>query len=386
MDFLFVPGTTTEEVLGSNVLSRRPTTTLITLPPRQNHIAGLLAKLAAGGSITPPIGDLRFVAHGLETGNYYIPLSATVAAPADFEKAVAADTSNTVRIASALVTPSGGGSPTTIAVRLTGCNIGQAQPFVAKLQQAMTPTGATLNMTAPLHFDELHAIHGGWVEYLAHKFTLKVAQQFLTPQGKDDRPALLAAFDSAGFTYLDKTAIPTAAWSTWVPTAIHPPSRSWKQSFDIKVDLSPPVGTQTAVTVHREYRYERTPFTWTWSAPDPGNDHDRIELLRTSLPLGTLNGEHMYDSSYPWPIYERFGFTSIDDYVDNLPWKVTVSGGTLHYRATRHEYTVMLPITDPPVAPANPALKFYNFFPLTAAAGQPVLNLDETNTDLFLNL
>jgi hypothetical protein len=386
MDFLFVPGTSSEETLGRTIFSQRPTTTLISLAPRQNHVQGFLAKLGAGGSITLPIGDLLFVAHGLETGYYYIPLSPTVAAPVDFEKATTADTADTVRMVAALVTPSGGGPLNTITVRLRGCNIGKAQPLVEAIQKAMTPSGGALNMTAPLHFDEIHHIHGGWVEYLAHKFTLKVKAPFLTAAGKSDRPALLAAFDAEAFAYLDGTAIPAASWTSWVPAEIHPPARNWKQSFDINVDLDPAVGTQTTVTIHREYRYEKTQFTWDWNAPDPGNDHDRIELLRTSLPQGTLNGEHVYASDYPWPMWERYGFTSLDDYVDNLNWKVTVSGGTLRYRATRYDYTVMLPITDPPAPPANPALKFYNYFPKSAATGPAVLNLDETNTDLFLNV
>ena len=94
----------------------------------------------------------------------------------------------------------------------------------------------------------------------------------------------------------------------------------------------------------------------------------------------------MYDPAYDWPIYARVGFTDIDDFVDNLNWKVTFSGGKLHYSAQQFLYTVVLPITDPPVPPANPALKLYNFFPKTAATGPAVMNLDESGTDLFINI
>jgi len=387
MDFLFVPGSSPSETLGRAVLAMRPGTTLITLPARQNHVAGLLAKLGAGGSVTLPIGDILSAAHGLEIGEYYLPLSRTVGAPADFEKLVAANTSNVIRIPAALVTPSGGGDLDTITVRLKACNIGKAQPFMEKFQLAMTPPGGTLNMTAPLHFDEFHGIVGGTVEYLAHKFTLKVPTKFA------DRPALLAAFQAATeFTYLDGTAIPPTAWNDWVPAVIHPPASRWKRSFDMKVDLNPAVGTQTTITVNREYRFEVFHFTWTWTAPDPGNDPDRIELLRTSLPQGTVDGLHLYDPNYEWPMYERYGFTSLDDYVDNLNWQDTFSKGTHHFAASLFEYTVMLPLTDPPAAavppakPPNPVLQFYNFYPKTAATGPAVLNLDETNAQLFLSL
>jgi hypothetical protein len=252
----------------------------------------------------------------------------------------------------------------------------------------MTPAGGTINMMAPLHFDEFHGTRGGHLEYLAHKFTLRVAQKFLRPNGSADRAALLSAFNAAGFTYLGGTAIPSAAWAGWVPSNIHPSRAKWKQSFDMQVGLNPAIGTQTTATIHREYRYERIPFSWDWRAPDPGNHHDRLEVLRTTLPQGTVppSGRHLYDPTYPWPLYERYGFTDIDDMVDNLNWTVTYSNGVLHFRATRYEYTVMLPITDPPVPPANPVLRFYNFFPSSAATGPPVLLLDETNADLFLIL
>jgi hypothetical protein len=383
MDYLFVPGNENSEELGRRIIGRRPNTTTITLKPAQNHIAGLIASL---GGVTHPIGDMLLVAHGLETGRYFIPLSGKVASPCDFESATTADTANTVRLPASLLQANPTDPMQTITIRLRGCNIGKAKPFVERLQKAMTPTGGTLNFTAPLHFDEFHAIHGGWVEFPAHKFTLRVAKPFKDAAGKDDRPALLAALDAEGFTYLDGTAIPTASWDNWVPASIHPPADQWRQRFDFTLDLDPAANAQTTVKLHREYRYEQLPVTWTWTAPDPGTDPLRLDLLRTSLPLGETGGVHLYDPNYDWPLYERIGFTSIDDLVDNLDWKFPYTKGTFHYRAIRYEYTVMLPITDPPAGTANPVLKFYNFFPLNAAAGPGVFNLDETNADLFLSI
>lgn len=387
MDYLFIPGSTPAENLGKTYFSKRPGTTLIT-PSRGNlHVAGFLAKLGAGAPVTLPIGDLILTAHGNETGKYGIPLSRTIAAPADFEVLVTADSTNAIRIPVRLVTDPADGTVNTITLRLHGCNIGKAQPFVAKFQTAMTPTGGSLNLVAPLHFDELQEIRGGCIEFLAHKFTLSEKQKFVTSTGADDRPALLAAFDAAGFTYLDGTKIPTASWDTWVPSSIHPPPSKWKQEFPMNVDLSPDVNGQTTIHVDRQYRFETPPpFTWSWAAPDPKDPQKRLDLLKSSLPQGTLNGLHMYDPAYDWPIYARVGFTDIDDFVDNLNWKVTFSGGKLHYSAQQFLYTVVLPITDPPVPPANPALKLYNFFPKTAATGPAVMNLDESNTDLFINI
>jgi hypothetical protein len=122
-------------------------------------------ELNAGGSITPPIGDILLVAHGLETGNYYLPLSSTMGSPADFEQARAADNSDAIRIPAAVVTSSGGGGMNTITVRMRGCNTGKAKPFIEKMQKAMTPSGGSLNVTAPLHFDEFHDIHAAALSF-----------------------------------------------------------------------------------------------------------------------------------------------------------------------------------------------------------------------------
>jgi len=82
MDYLFVPGSTTDEVMGRATISKKPNTTAITLRAAQNHVAGLIANLGTLASSTGnpnprPIGDLLLVAHGLETGVYFIPLSRT---------------------------------------------------------------------------------------------------------------------------------------------------------------------------------------------------------------------------------------------------------------------------------------------------------------------
>ena len=74
-DYLFVPGSDGAENLGRTIISRSPNTTLITRPGPQNHLAGLLAHLTTATAIARPIGDIILVAHGADTGFYFIPLS-----------------------------------------------------------------------------------------------------------------------------------------------------------------------------------------------------------------------------------------------------------------------------------------------------------------------
>jgi hypothetical protein len=391
MDFFFVPGDTVAEKAAKKYFPKRPGTTLIKPKPVKNHLAGFLETLGSTSSITPPIGDIIVVAHG--TGVHYsIALAGSVPSPADFEKVVAADSTDKIRIDAALVTPSGGGAQTTITVRLMGCNVGQGRPLIEKFQSAMTPTGGAIKIIAPLHFDEVHSkdIKGGLLEYLAHRFTLRVKDRFKDVQGPPiitARDALLDAFHKANFKYLDGTNIPAGAWKDWVPNEIHPPRARSKQQFGFFVDLDPPANGQTNVKIHREYRFEVTPVPFTVRAPDPGNDHDRIELLRRTLPNAkNPAGLKLYDPNYPWPLWKRMGFTTLDDFVDKLAWQDVFNAktSTHNFTADLLEYTVMLPLTDPPAAPAAPKMKFYNFYP--DGAGTADMHIDETNTNLYLIL
>jgi len=377
MDFFFIPGDTPAEKAARKYFPKRSGTKLITPRPVKNHLEGFLAALS-DPSVTKPIGDIIVTAHGTSQ-HYSIALKGSVPSPADFEKVVTADSNDTIRIDAALVTPAGGGALTTITVRLTGCNIGQGRPLIEKFKSAMTPAGGAIHVIAPLHFDEVHSIKGGLLEYLAQKFTLRVKERFKT------KALLLDAFDKAKLSYLDGTKIPTAAWKDWVPDDIHPSSH---QQFDFFVDLDPPANSQTNVKIHREYRFDVTNVPFATLAPDPGNDHDRIELLRRNLPKAkTATGLKLYDPSYPWPLWQRMGFTSVDDFVDNLAWKdkFDAKAGKHNFTAELIEYTVMLPLTDPPAAGKPPKMKFYNFYP-DAAAGTADMHIDETNAQLYLIL
>ena len=65
---------------------------------------------------------------------------------------------------------------------------------------------------------------------------------------------------------------------------------------------------------------------------------------------------------------------------------MTKSGTKLKFRAERHEYTLLIPIADPPAPPATkPTLKFYNFYPSSGTSGF-VSTLNESNALLFLSL
>jgi hypothetical protein len=379
MDSLFIPGATRAEILGRKVISQRPNTKLITLPKVFGpHVEGLL-KFLRKPPFTPPIGDLILVAHGHYFGAYEMPIDHKHGSPTQFEELVEADLGDSIRLIAADLEQTDG-STSKITVHLRGCNIGVARPFVERFQKAMTPTGGTLNMTAPLHFDEFSPVTGGYVEYLAYDFRLT------SPTPFKDQAAVINAFDqrSPKFQFINGQDVPLAFWKAWIPADIHPKS---DQSFPYYVDVSPAIGSVKTAKLNREYRYEKIPFNWDWGVPDPGTQPERLKILHDTLPQGTdKQNNHIYDPDYDYPMYKRYGFTDLDDYVNNLVWKVTSSKKGLHFHTERHEYTVMVPIADAIAPSTTPTLTFYTFYPSTSKSPAFVNLLDESNASLFLSL
>jgi hypothetical protein len=66
-----------------------------------------------------------------------------------------------------------------------------------------------------------------------------------------------------------------------------------------------------------------------------------------------------------WPLYERAGYASMDDYMAGHHWTFPAAGAAPMTIGRRIEYTVVLPITDN--SGAKPVLIF-NFFPAPGAA------------------
>jgi hypothetical protein len=390
MDYAFIPGGTPAEEKGRTVFALRANTKLIAAKKAQRHIQGFLKLLATSGSVTRPIGDIVLVAHGSPTADYFMAADKKHSDPTTFEDLVEVNANNTIRL-DATQLSSGGDPLQVITVRVKGCNIGNSPQFIGMFEQAMQPSGGSLKMTAPKHFNEFSPIKGGWVEYLAYDFSISSKTKIKGTAPQTDRDAVIQAFAGKNFPLITGAAgstVPAAAWNTWIPTNVHPGQAQWIQSFDYQVALSPAVGAVSTATLHREYRYTRSvPFTWSWKAADPGTQAGRLKILHDTLPLGTYRGVHAYDPDYPYPMYERYGYTDVDDYVNNLDWKVTSWKGTLNFSAVRHEYTVQIPIAGDPVAPStDPDLTFYNFYPSRSSSPPAVTNLDETNAALYISI
>ena len=80
-------------------------------------------------------------------------------------------------------------------------------------------------------------------------------------------------------------------------------------------------------------------------------------------------------------MFERYGKSSIDDFVDNLSWKFSVAHSVLICVGTQHQYTVLVP-DHRPARPRHrePDLQL---LPASGSTASPVDDLHTSDSALF---
>jgi hypothetical protein len=201
---------------------------------------------------------------------------------------------------------------------------------------------------------------------MAYEYQVRNKTAFAT------RAALLAAFDGAGFEFIDGSTVPTTEWTKWVPKKKI--GKSVKTPISSKLGVG--IGKRKTIATERQYRVTRLPFTWsikfTGGAP-PATTAARQTAFETSV-----SGDSVFQSTHPYPWYERLGYSSIADFFAGYTWTHAVKKQTLFTVGRRVEYTILLPITDTTTGDL-----VFNFHPLSTTAYTPISNLSETDSDYF---
>jgi hypothetical protein len=275
-------------------------------------------------------------------------------------------TSGSVTIPSALISNPDG---TTVPVRvhIKGCMIGAAQPFVAKLKEAL---GNTVPVTAPRHFHGITSGPDGTHEYLAYSF--RVVRKTASP----DRPSLLAEFGAKAFTFVDGSVVPAANWGTWIPNNI----AGARTEVPFFANLGQSAGGSTQVRVARQFRHHTTSFPYTIAglAAQPPTPAAKLNELQSALA-----SDPEFDGAHAFPKHQRLGYANVNDFFNGFTWAFTwTKAKELICNGTRHDYTVLVPVTDP----ATNDLIF-NFFPaVSGGPNPPVVTMQETDARLFLTV
>ena len=114
---------------------------------------------------------------------------------------------------------------------------------------------------------------------------------------------------------------------------------------------------------------------------DPGNNASRLAILRDDI-----KALPEFQSTFPLPMYLRYGYTNFDDFFDGFTWTFTWRDKKkrLFCQGHRHVYMVMVPVVDP-----DTDLLFFNGYSAPAQgyfqqpSPKPLLHTDKR---LFLTV
>lgn len=380
MDYAIAPKTDDVTTILNEMISRRPPKpTMRTETTLREFIKNLNDDLALH-----PVGDLLVGAHANSEGQLYIlafPGQANAAGSptnrTEFEhleqtmETTTAGLLRRIRIDDHTIDFTS--PPPTRFLHFKGCNLGKALPFVTKLKEAL---GNHVDVTTPKHFQGAIGVtpkgnHGSF-EYMAYEFQVQTPATVNAKgdlQGFATRADLIDAFDGKGFSYIDGTRVPKADWETkWVPTK----DVTKTQSFLMVLPLGATVAGLKALAIKpkttkkkitkgsREFRVTTIPSQWMFVPSAAATTYAaRVAELKTRI-----GQDPRFNSNHVWPMYERAGFASLDEYMDGHLWNFGVKNAGPLATGVRFEYTVVLPIIDN--SGPKPKL-FYNFYPAPGA-------------------
>lgn len=382
MDFAFAPGVDDYYGLARQLLTNRPGTQLIQ-GRNLKTVANFIDQLEALPATQKPAGELFITSHGTDEAWMQIPLDNTQvhgskSDPTTYEVAVAAVASGSVKIPSD-VNHDSEGNLTSASVNIRGCRIGASTPFADKLKEAF---GNESPVTAPRHLHHITPLPIGMVEYLEYAFVVNSKTAFAS------KAAVVTAFSGRqpAFTFRDGTTpVDPALWTDWVPKNVSRGERVGKYLFlKLGQTVGAPPHTQTQIRGATEFRHTQPPpYTYRIGLPGMPPAADRLDTLRQALKNDAANAGSLFDSAYPLPVYQRWGQSSIDDFVDNLAWTFSWDAGNSRMicAGTQHQYMVIAPITDPPDLSTGTLI--YNFYPPQGSGGTAVDQLLTSDSTLF---
>jgi hypothetical protein len=189
-----------------------------------------------------------------------------------------------------------------------------------------------------------------------------------------DRASAILEFDAGGFRLIDTSPVPQAYWEDWIPKRIPKKTKSLMRWTPLGMTL----GKRKTLKTLYEFRIDTTPYRRRIPFPDPGSvptsDADRLQALQSELQI-----DFFFQTAHPFPIYERWGYRNVEDFLAGFTWSFQRIDSYLHVKGARFVYTVAVPITE--LATGN---LIFNFYPEAGSSiPQPAPALRESDTDFF---
>ena len=302
----------------------------------------------------------------------------------DVEELIEATTTGSITIDPTLIGPD-------TKFRIRGCEIGSNTKFLGLLKGAL---GGGVSVNAPVFFDSYVPVRskktlGGVFEWFNYVFIIRRPTRFA------DRAAALTEYkaQSATFHFIDGTSVPDTSWEMWLPLATH---RIWRyRGLDIvsaERDNVVPLGQKilgietlpagSYMTTWERRIVNKLPNLKATETPTPTNPRLDTESEMRTFAKAELPKQPRFTSAHPLPVYEQYGFSTLDLMVDGISWRVEMTDATTGERrliGTQFEYAV-----GPPVLDASGNL-FFNFErgPDAPATVASVVGVQETNPKFF---
>lgn len=364
--------------------------------PSMDNVQGFLHGIATSELITQPIRDLIVAGHASGvSGLFRIALTPGAADVVTYEALEQAVKDKALIANVSLMLPRPTGSTPIPRMRLFGCAVGRAAPFMRKLKEAL---GNQMLVTAPNHLligAEFSGGRGksfftGELAYMDYAFRLFLRPPS-TPTGKkrlarkkkdivdafvavtkaeaDEQkakkltPAQINASPPGQYVLQDRTSVTKRQWDTWVPRGpedsrwvapdpFHPPRSPDPHDIDNTVTL--PVFNVRRKAPRKFYNRLAHPFFDKPQvmplAKDPGTDAGRKKAVRAWLEGLRVPGQQqpIYTPQHPFPAYIRAGYATMDEFMEGWDWQFAYDAKAkqLTYNPIRDEYAIEEPITN----------------------------------------
>lgn len=327
-DYAFVMPRDSFGTNAENYMNRRPDTRTVVSSTAMNSLDAILSTLVSGTSISTPINDILIVSHANAGGFLFIKLRNN--SPSNqisyYELEEYLNDQTRPQMNSRLIRNNG-------TVHIRGCNIGKKPSYLNLIKQLF---GNSAAVTAPKHLDNFSFFSSGSTihryEHLSYHFIVYNKTAYSNKQ------QVIDAFvnHSPSFADIFGNSITQTQYTGWIPQNINSNSTATHP-------CSNPI--DSSLTVSREFRHRQDNPLYTFDIvlDSEPPDNQRINILKNSLrQVDTMKSSHTF------PEYEQFGYSSLDEFVDNLNWNFNWNNSTttLHCRGSRHSYELRIPITD----------------------------------------
>ncbi len=349
-DYAIVPGTTPFDLRIAKVLDAQKTTVVLKSAALAS-IQAFIEGIGDSDEIKNPIRHLIIVGHANFDGHLKIPLYRLSQEAVTYEDLEDAVNKKSLVVDMTLLQPrpreKGIAVPAQFLV--LGCSIGAQKPFMSKLKQAL---GGQMAVIAPNHFLVGAGLKRppGQLLYTAYNFVA------VAPAKLKDKKAVIAAMHAKGYVRENGTPVPAGAWNKWLP-----PNPNYKPDalfpLEMKNEVMLPVFKVKDNAPRRFILLIREFFKGgsTISLPrDTGKEADRKKAVKDDLLKHAR-----YNATHPFPEYVRFGYQTMDEFMDGWDWHFTYdkTAKALAFDPKRFEYRLLHPIAT--VAQAELVMNCY---------------------------